>query len=214
VGLDGRLLLVENQLMTRLSRRIALAEKLTPSRRALMKLVEASIIAGGGGDGSPGSNKNITKDILMEDARGYNGAWSGEWVADSAGKLGTVRVQVTIDPEARTLTADFTIEGDLLQDGISIGPFSVSGSADYYTYSDEGVFSIHKQTPLGDATLANGGNIGSGKFILQLSKVTGHAGVSGVRAEGVANRGGEIPTTFTITRSDGSKVTGNVRFTQ
>lgn len=193
-----------------------IATRLQLSRRGLFRLLGLPVLSAcGGGSGSagaPGSNKNIDHDILVSDADGYNGTWSGDWIVGGA-TLGTVTASVTIDPDARTLTVAVSVTGDIAQDGVAIAPFTVDGSVDSYIYSDDGMFSIGKQTALGNATISNGGQIGSGLFQLGLTGVIGHPTISRFDAEGRANLADEIPTTFTITRSNGTQVTGSIRFT-
>ena len=191
------------------------ARKLTLSRRGLLRLAGLPVLAacgGGSGVGAPGSNKNIDHDILTTDADGYNGMWSGDWVVGGV-TLGTVSANVTIDPDARTLTVVLTVTGDITQDGIAIPPLTVEGSVDSYVYTDDGMFSIHKQTALGSATISNGGQIGSGLFHLRLTAIIGHPDISSFDAQGVANLADEIPTTFTLSRANGTQVQGSIHFT-
>jgi hypothetical protein len=160
-----------------------------------------------------GSNKNITHQVLVDDAKGYNGKWTAAWTVDTFGTHGTFSGVSRIDPDARTLSVDVSVEGDLFHDGVPVAPVTLSGSADSYTYADDGTFAIHKQTPIGDATIISGRGIGSGEFRLHLASPSGHPGVTSFDAQGVANRGGVIPITFTIGYTDGSKATGSCRFT-
>ncbi len=160
-----------------------------------------------------GSNKNITAQVLAEDAKGYNGTWSAAWSVPSFGTSGTISGVTTIDPNARTLTATITVTGDLLHDGVPIAPFTVDGSVDSYTYADDGTFSIRKATPVGDATLTSVTGIGSGQFHLKVVNIPSHPKVASFEATGVANRAGVIPTTIKVTYADGTSATATCQFT-
>lgn len=162
----------------------------------------------------PGSNKNLTREILADDARGYNGSWVATWRLDPFGTAGSFSGVSTIDPDARTLKARLTIGGDLLHDGVTIPPIEVDGSVDSYTYDDNGTFRIDKTLPVGQATISSGRGIGSGEFTLTITDLPDHPSVSRFEATGVANRGGEIPITFVITFADGSEAQGSARFTK
>jgi hypothetical protein len=161
-----------------------------------------------------GSNKNITPEILAADAKGYNGNWTATWKFDTLGTTGTISGTAAIDPTARTFTARITVTGDLLHDGVAVPTFSVDGSVDSYTYGDDGSFSIHKATPVGDATMTSAGGMGSGQFHLKLVNIPAHPHVAVFEASGVANRAGVIPTTLAITFADGTKASGSCQFGQ
>ena len=160
-----------------------------------------------------GSNKNITAQLLTQNAKGYNGSWSAAWSVPSFGTSGTISGLVTIDPTARTLTAMITVTGDLLHDGVPVAPFTVDGSVDSYTYADDGTFAIHKSTPVGDATLTSVGGMGTGQFLLKVVNIPSHPKVASFEATGVANRAGVIPTTVKVTFADGTTESAALQLT-
>jgi hypothetical protein len=161
----------------------------------------------------PGSNKNITAQVLAQDAKGYNGTWSGTWMVPTFGTTGTISGVASIDPTARTLAVRIVVTGDLLHDGVPIAPFTVDGSVDSYTYADDGTFAIHKATPVGDATIMSVTGIGSGQFHLKVVNIPSHPSVASFEATGVANRAGVIPTTMKVTYTDGTTASGTCQFT-
>jgi hypothetical protein len=160
----------------------------------------------------PGSNSNITDEILTLDARGCDGSWSATWRNDRSATPATITGAVTIDPNARTLTAHISVAGDLLGDGVAIPAFSVGGSVDSYTYADDGTFAIDKATPVGDATMTSVGGMGTGQFHLKVVNIPSHPTVTSFEASGTANRAGVIPATLTVTFTDGTKATGTCQF--
>jgi hypothetical protein len=160
----------------------------------------------------PGSNKNVTHQVLADGAKGYNGTWSGTWMSDKFGTTGDITATATIDAESRTLTTRIAVTGDLLHDGVQIPPFTVGGSVDSYTYADDGAFTIRKTTPVGDAMIASVGGMGSGQFHLKVVDTPAHPTVASFEATGVANRAGVIPTTMTISFKDGSTASGSCQF--
>ncbi len=117
---------------------------------------------------------------------------------------------VTIDPDARTLTA-------IVDPGIAalgdppLPGFRVEGSVDSFVYNaDTGAFHIVQTTPVGTATLQSVEGIGSGTFRLTMSEIPKHLSVRRVVATGVANRAGQIPVQFTITHANGTTQRGAV----
>ena len=161
-----------------------------------------------------GGNANITHQILADDAKGYNGTWTAAWKINTFATTGTFAGTATIDADARTFMARIVVTGDLLHDGGTIPAFTIDGSVDSYTYGNDGSFAIHKATAVGDATITSVGGMGSGQFHLKVTNIPSHPKVASFEASGVANRAGVIPTTLTITFTDGTKASGSCQFGQ
>ena len=156
-----------------------------------------------------GRNAALDHAILADDAPGYNGRWRGEW-SIVGGSSGVISGTVTIDPDARTLTAIFD-PGIALLGGSPLPGFRVEGSVDSFVYdANTGAFHIVQTTPVGVATLESAQGIGSGTFKLTGTSIPKHVNVERVVATGVVNRAGRIPVQFTITRTDGVTQTGSM----
>jgi hypothetical protein len=155
----------------------------------------------------PGSNTGLDKATLASDAGTYNGAWHGTWAIDG-GPRADVAGTITIDPDARTLTA--TVEpGGRIVGGEVLPKFTIHGSVDSFVYNaDTGAFRITQTTPAGVATLTNGD--GPGAFVLRVVDIPGHRDIAEFRATGVANRPDAIPVRFEVHATDGTVRTGSV----
>jgi hypothetical protein len=150
-----------------------------------------------------GRNAALNHAILSEDAKGFNGRWNGDW-SIAGGARGTVAGTVTIDPDARTLTA-IVDPGIAVLGQPNLPGFRVEGSVDSFVYnSNTGAFHIVQSTPVGIATLESLDGIGSGTFRLTVTNIPKHLSVQRVVATGVANRGGQIPIQFAITHANGA----------
>jgi hypothetical protein len=131
------------------------------------------------------SNTALDKATLAGDADTYNGTWHGTWAIDG-GPRADVAGTITIDPNARTLTATVEPGGRIL--GLDALPkFTIHGSVDSFVYNaDTGAFRITQTTPVGVATLTNGD--GPGAFVLRVVDIPGHRDIAEFRATGVATR--------------------------
>lgn len=79
------------------------------SRQGLLPLAGIPLLSSCGGGSSSGSagnpgNPNITLPILQEDAKGYNGTWSGTFLNASRTPIATIQGVVNINPQGRTLS--------------------------------------------------------------------------------------------------------------
>lgn len=160
----------------------------------------------------PGSNTNVTHEVLLSDAGSYDGAWKGAWTEAESGLSGTITGSVTIDPDARTYTAEVALGAAFLP-GATVAPFTVTVSADSYTYGDDGSFSLSGTTPLGNATISSDQGIGTGTFKLHIEDVPGHTDVKSLDFSGVTIRPAEIPVDFTVTFKDATSASGHISFT-
>jgi hypothetical protein len=154
-----------------------------------------------------GSNAALDRATLASDAGTYNGAWHGTWAIDG-GPSADVAGTITIDPDARTLTATVAAGARILG-GDPLPKITISGSVDSFVYSaDTGAFRIRQTTPVGVATLTNGD--GPGAFVLSVVDIPGHPDIAEFRATGVANRPDAIPVRFEVHTTGGIVRTGSV----
>lgn len=156
-----------------------------------------------------GSNAALDRATLASDAGTYNGGWHGTWTIDG-GESADVAGTITIDPDARTLTA--TVQaGARMLGGDPLPKITISGSVDSFVYNaDTGAFRIRQTTPVGVATLTNGD--GPGAFVLSVVDIPGHPDIVEFRATGVANRPDAIPVRFEVYTTGGTVRTGSVTF--
>jgi hypothetical protein len=157
------------------------------------------------------ADQRIPDDVLASDAQGYNGTWSATFT-HADGTSGPLSVNVAIDAAARTASVTINIGAGFF------GPGAAAASeTKTYNIDDIGWDQQHFE---GSSTLFGTGmldrpSIGSGQVEIKGTQLPGRPDVASIDIQ--ASRLNFVephPFAYTITRTDGSTITGTATFAQ
>ena len=155
-----------------------------------------------GADGLVPPSQRVSADELAADARDSQGQYSGTWKNDTFGTNGTVDADVSIDPQARTITIKFQFKGDAL--GVQGDGLAETAVIEV----DRPVTKVHSNT-LGDVSISR--PLGTACPQHPTSIVADHpsnSALSGLNASFQPGNTDAFDATFTITYPNGKTSTG------
>jgi len=158
---------------------------------------------------APSSSTAPSDDIVASDAEGYNGTWAATF-AHADGTTGPLSIVVAIDPPARAASVTINIGAGFFGPGTAAASETKSYKIDEIGY-DQQLFT-GSSTLFGAGTLERP-SIGSGKIEIQATDPPGHPEIASINIQSARlNFVEPHPFSYTITKKDGTTITGTATF--
>ena len=155
------------------------------------------------------ADERVPDDIVASDAEGYNGTWAATF-AHADGTTGPLSIVVAIDPPARAASVTINIGAGFFGPGTAAASETKSYKIDEIGY-DQQLFT-GSSTLFGAGTLERP-SIGSGKIEIQATDPPGHPEIASINIQSARlNFVEPHPFSYTITKKDGTTITGTATF--
>jgi len=154
-------------------------------------------------------DQRVPDDVLASDAEGYNGTWAATF-AHADGTTGPLSIVVAIDPPARAASVTINIGAGYFGPGTAAASETKAYKVDEIGY-DQQLFS-GSSSLFGTGTLRRP-DIGSGKIEIQATDPPGRPEVASINIQTARlNFVEPHPFSYTITKKDGTTITGTATF--